>query len=67
MEKTYLTPTQKSGRDFIMRKINGNVIMLNLLRFREQADYSQFPELMPEQPISGENAYELYIEHTLPF
>jgi hypothetical protein len=41
--------------------------MLNLLRFREVADYSQFPELAPTTSISGRAAYERYIEHTLPF
>ncbi len=67
MKENYLTPTQEAGRDFIMRQIKGNVVMLNLLRFRQIADYSQTPELMPEKPISGEEAYQIYIEHTLPF
>jgi len=38
--------------------------MLNLLRFREFADYSETPELAPIEPISGEKAYQLYIKHT---
>ncbi|MDX6600141.1 MAG: hypothetical protein QOE87_4028 [Gaiellales bacterium] len=41
--------------------------MLNLLRFREQADYSSCPELAPTSPISGSDAYDLYVRHTLPF
>lgn len=60
-------PTQEAGRDFVMRKIEGSVVMLNLLRFRETADYSASPELMPNEPISGKKAYQLYIEHTIPF
>jgi hypothetical protein len=40
--------------------------MLNLLRFRLIADYSTTPELAPASPISGEAAYRLYMEHTLP-
>jgi uncharacterized protein (DUF1330 family) len=40
--------------------------MLNLLRFRDVADYSASPELAPATPISGESAYHLYIAHTLP-
>ena len=40
--------------------------MLNLLRFREVADYSLNPELMPAEPISGRTAYQKYIDHTLP-
>ena len=41
--------------------------MLNLLRFRDMADYSANPELMPSEPISGAEAYQKYIDHTLPF
>jgi len=41
--------------------------MLNMLRFREIADYSDSPELAPDEPMSGEQAYRLYIKHTLPF
>ena len=41
--------------------------MLNLLRFREWADYSGFPELAPPPPVSGRDAYERYIAHTMPF
>jgi uncharacterized protein (DUF1330 family) len=63
---TYLDPTQESGRDFFMRGIAGPVVMLNLLRFRPIADYSLTPQLAPKDPISGERAYRLYFEHTLP-
>ena len=67
MKEKYLTPTQEAGRDFIMREIKGNVVMLNLLHFREIADYTNSPELTPNIPISGKEAYQLYINHTLPF
>ena len=63
---TYLEPTQESGREFMLRGIEGEVFMLNLLRFREIADYSATPELEPGTPRSGAGAYDLYIEHTLP-
>lgn len=66
-KESYLMATQESGRKFIMRQIQGNVIMLNMLRFREVADYTDFPELAPEKAISGQEAYQLYIDHTLPF
>ena len=62
----YLEPTQESGRDLFMRGIEGEVVMLNLLRFRDIADYAATPDLAPVTPISGAAAYELYIEHTLP-
>jgi len=63
----YIEPTQSAGRAFFMRGIEGSFTMLNLLRFREIADYSQTPGLAPESPISGEAAFQKYIEHTLPF
>ena len=63
----YLEPTQDQGRAFFMRGIEGSVVMLNLLRYRAIADYSGSPELAPMRPISGEAAYRLYMEHTLPF
>ena len=62
----YLEPTQESGRDFVMRGIEGEVVMLNLLRLRDVADYSATPDLEPPAPISGAEAYQLYIDHTLP-
>jgi hypothetical protein len=63
----YLEPTQESGRAFFTRGLSGSVVMLNLLRFREVADYSESPELAPTNPVSGEQAYRLYMEHTRPF
>jgi uncharacterized protein (DUF1330 family) len=66
MVEKYLNPTQASGRDLIMRNISGPVVMLNLLRFREIADYSETPDLAPLLAISGKEAYQLYIDHTLP-
>lgn len=66
MDKTYLNPTQESGRDLFQRNIQGQVVMLNLLRFRKIADYSETPDLEPANPISGEEAYRIYIKETLP-
>jgi hypothetical protein len=63
----YLEPTQEAGRAFVMRRMEGQVVMLNLLRFREIADYSQTPELAPAISISGAAAFYRYIEHTLPY
>jgi hypothetical protein len=65
--QVYLGPTQEQGRAFFARYIEGSVVMLNLLRFRADADYSAAPGLEPDLPISGEEAYRLYMEHTLPF
>ena len=40
--------------------------MLNLLKFREIADYSGAPDLAPQEPIRGEEAFDLYVAATLP-
>lgn len=64
--ENYLEPTEEAGRAFFSRNISGSVVMLNLMRFRAVADYSGTPHLAPEEPITGEAAYGLYMEHTLP-
>ncbi len=63
----YLEPTQEAGRALLERGIQGPVVMLNLLRFREVADYSEHPHLAPGGEISGEAAYAVYMEHTRPY
>lgn len=63
----YIEPTQEQGRAFFGAPPEGPVVMLNLLRFREVADYSQHPDLAPASPISGREAYDLYAKHTMPF
>jgi uncharacterized protein (DUF1330 family) len=65
--QAYLEPTQESGRAFFMRGMTGRVVMLNLLRYRALADYSATPQLAPATPVTGEAAYRLYMEHTMPF
>lgn len=63
----YIEPSQRAGMRFMQRGIEGSIIMLNLLRFRKFADYTANPELRPENPISGAEAFNRYIDHTLPF
>jgi len=67
IDKTHLEATEESGRAFFSRGVSGPVVMLNLLRFRAVADYSATPGPAPATPITGEAAYRLYMEHTLPF
>jgi hypothetical protein len=62
----HLAPTQHAGRDFVLRGPAGVVVMLNLLRLREMADYTATPELAPAAPISGAEAFDRHIQHTLP-
>jgi uncharacterized protein (DUF1330 family) len=63
----YLSPTDESGKQLFSKGIQGEVVMLNLLRFKDMADYSQFPDLAPKQPITGKAAYQIYIDQTSPF
>ena len=44
MNTIFLEPTLESGAALFRRNISGEVIMLNLLRFKETADYSEAPE-----------------------
>ena len=67
MQTGYLNPTDESAKQLFSKSIRGEVIMLNLLRFKEIADYSQFPDIAPITPITGEEAYQIYIDQTLPF
>ena len=68
MQKSnYLQPTQQSGAALFKRQIQGEVIMLNLIHLRDTADYSEHPELAPATPISGLQAFNLYIEHSMPY
>ncbi len=66
MTVQYIEPTQESGRRFFTNNIRGEVIMLNLLRFREWADYTQSPALKPITPVTGTEAFDRYIALALP-
>jgi len=67
MTERFLEVTQEAGAALFHRDIVGEIVMLNLLRFRDVADYSTDPELMPDLPISGAEAYQRYMDYTLPF
>jgi hypothetical protein len=66
-QQRFLEVSQEAGAAFFSRNISGPVTMLNLLRFRDVADYSANPELAPDKPISGAEAYQKYIDYTIPF
>ena len=63
----FLDPTDESVGRLLQRGITGPITMLNLLRFRDWADYSDFPDAAPPDPISGRDAYDRYMHHTMPF
>lgn len=67
MENYFLEPTQESGAALFSRNISGPVVMLNMLRLKEVADYSATPEIASNKPISGREAFQRYITHTMPF
>ena len=66
-DRVYIEPTEAQGAAFIGAGREGPVIMLNMLRFRAVADYSDFPDLAPDSPISGPEAYARYAAHAKPF
>lgn len=61
----HIEPTQDQVRALRERGVEGPVEMLNLLRFREVADYRRSPELEPDEPVSGAEAYAEYSRHTM--
>ncbi|MCL1594264.1 MAG: DUF1330 domain-containing protein [Actinomycetia bacterium] len=61
----YIAPTPESIATLIGREIDGPVTMLNLMRFRAVADYTEHPDLAPDTPISGEKAYDIYAGLTM--
>ncbi len=63
----YVDATDENGRLVFGRGLSGPVTMLNLLRFRETADYSATPDLSPAEPITGAAAYDTYLREATPF
>ena len=61
-----IEPTEEAVIALLRKRIEGPVVMLNLLRFRDEADYSHAPELAPDQPVSGRDAYLRYMRETQP-
>lgn len=65
--KTHLFPSEASNKEFYQRYHDkGSIVMLNMLRFRSVANYSKSKELDPGKPISGREAYRLYMAATAP-
>ena len=63
----HLEATSESGKRFYQAfHDKGKIVMLNLLKFKTKADYSGLENIKPENEMSGEEAYQLYMEATLP-
>lgn len=63
----FLDVTPEAGRNFFSNPPKGEIVMLNLLKFKDIADYAHLPAIAPKEVISGKEAYQLYMDHTLPF
>ncbi|WP_192349987.1 DUF1330 domain-containing protein [Algoriphagus sp. Y33] len=63
----YIDASQEAGKRFYQNfHDKGKVVMLNLLRFRRIADYTNLERIKPTDEISGEEAYQLYMAGILP-
>ena len=63
----HIDASPEAGKEFYQNfHDKGKVVMLNLLKFRATADYANLEELEPAKNISGEEAYQLYMNSTLP-
>lgn len=66
--KNYIEADFEAGKRFYQQfHDKGKIVMLNMLRFKEKADYSSLESLQPEQEITGKEAYKLYMAATLPY
>jgi len=66
MKETHLNVTPEAGKAFYQQKIEGKVTMLNLLKFRETADYTGYENLAPDAQITGKIAYYAYMKAVSP-
>lgn len=62
----YLEVSPQQGAAFFGTPETAPVVMLNLLSFRERADYSHAPDLEPDGGCSGREAYDRYMREMLP-
>lgn len=65
-DRTAISPTADQLRSVATLPADQPVVMLNLLRFRDVADYSGHPDLAPDQSISGQEAYAAYGASAMP-
>lgn len=67
MMSKHIQASPEAGKRFYQAFHNkGKVVMLNLLKFKEVADYTNLEQLQPSSPVSGEEAYQRYMDGTLP-
>jgi uncharacterized protein (DUF1330 family) len=64
--RTYLEVSPEQGAAFFGTPDQGPVVMLNLLRFRDRADYAHAPGLEPVGGATGREAYARYMHEMTP-
>ncbi|MEM9546784.1 MAG: DUF1330 domain-containing protein [Bacteroidota bacterium] len=66
MPKSYIKVTEEAAKRFFSKKHSTPIVMMNLLRFKEIADYSTHPHLKSASTISGKEAYQRYMKAVMP-
>ncbi len=67
MQQRYIEPNDQAAAALFSKNHAGPVVMLNLLQLKDVADYSANPQLAPATTLSGQQAFNKYVEHTTPF
>ena len=63
----YITVNPESGKKFYQDfHSKGKIVMLNLLKFRQKADYTNLEQIKPNEEVTGEEAYQLYMKNISP-
>lgn len=63
----YINATEVTGKEFYLDFLQkGKIVMLNLLKFKSKADYTNIELIQPQRDnITGEEAYKIYTDNTL--
>jgi len=67
MKEKYINPTDAAAIALFSKGHEGEIVMLNMIKYNDNADYSENPQLAPNKTITGKEAYQLYMQHTQPF
>lgn len=62
----HINATTESGKAFYSKFLQkGKIVMLNLLKFKSKADYTNLESIKSQKDITGQEAYQLYTDNTL--
>ena len=65
-KQTYLEATPEASINFYKQQQEGEIVMLNLLKFRDKADYSMLENASEIQERTGQEAYQVYMDAISP-